>query len=43
MTTRDAVAEESYVTDQVTALCHTNEIHIFVREVEGGGWGERGI
>ena len=36
VTTRDAIAEESYVTDQVTALCHTNEIHIFVRE-EGGG------
>ena len=41
VTTRDAIAEESYVTDQVTALCHTNEIHIFVREE--GGRGERGI
>jgi hypothetical protein len=30
-------AEESYVTDQVTAPCHTNEVHIFVKE-----WGERG-
>ena len=39
VTTRDAIAEESYVTDQVTALCHTNEIHIFVREEEGGGKG----
>ena len=30
-------AEESYVTDQVTAPCHTNEVHIFVKE-----GGERG-
>jgi hypothetical protein len=39
VTARDAVAEERYVTDQVTASCHTNEINIFVREEEVGGKG----
>jgi len=41
VTARDAIAEKSYVGDQVPASCHTNEIHIFVREEEevGGEWG----
>jgi hypothetical protein len=37
VTARNAIAEENYISDQFTASCHTNEIHIFVRGEKGEG------